>query len=115
MVKLDNEQIAFFEALKEIQDTVVNVALCNNKRDAEDLLYDVTYQTIYSILELIDGHVKENIKLDIIDTKNGKKINSGIQLHDVSVNFIKYEKWKLIIDDAYVNTRRYHMDGLVRW
>ncbi|MGL4655216.1 MAG: hypothetical protein ACRCWM_04920 [Sarcina sp.] len=43
MKNLTNKQIEFFKALNEIQDTVVNIALCNKKDDIENMLYDVTY------------------------------------------------------------------------
>ena len=92
MRNLTNKQIEFFKALNEIQDTVVNIALCNKKDNIENMLYDVTYETIYSILELFDGYTKDNIKMDIIDVENGEIINKGIQLHDVCVSYIKYDK-----------------------
>ena len=92
MKNLTNKQIEFFKALNEIQDTVVNIALCNKKDNIENMLYDVTYETIYSILELFDGYTKDNIKMDIIDVENGEIINKGIQLHDVCVSYIKYNK-----------------------
>ena len=92
MGNLTNKQIEFFKALNEIQDTVVNIALCNKKDDIENMLYDVTYETIYSILELFDGYTKDNIKMDIIDVESGEIINKGIQLHDVCASYIKYNK-----------------------
>ena len=92
MKNLTNKQIEFFKALNEIQDTVVNVALCKKKDDIENMLYDVTYETIYSILEQFDGYTKDNIKMNIIDVENGEIINKGIQLHDVCVSYIKYNK-----------------------
>ena len=82
----------FFTALNEIQETVINIALCSKRDDIEDVLYDVTYETIYSILELFDGYTKDSIKMDIIDVENGEIINEGLQLHDVCVNYIKYKK-----------------------
>lgn len=92
MKDLSNKQIEFFTALKEIQDTVVNVSLCNKSDDIENMLYNATYETIYSILELFDGYTKESIKMEIVDIESGESISNGIQLHDVCVNFINYEK-----------------------
>lgn len=92
MRNLSNKQIEFFTALKEIQDTTVNLALCNKTDDIENVLYNVTYETIYSILELFDGYTKESIKLEIVDKVSGELISNGIQLHDICVNFINYEK-----------------------
>lgn len=94
MKNISNKQMEFFATLKEIQDTVVNVALCKKNDDIENMLYNATYETIYSILELFDGYTKESIKMDIVDIESGESISKGIQLHDVCVNFINYEKNK---------------------
>lgn len=90
MRKLSSSQELFFNTLHEIQEDVVQTALskcsCEN---AERLLYDVTYETIYSIMELIDGYTKDNLQLDIIEKESKKSLKENIQLHDVCVDFIK--------------------------
>ncbi|MFS0592684.1 hypothetical protein AB1L05_13920 [Cytobacillus horneckiae] len=90
MRKLSSSQELFFTTLQEIQEEVVQIALskcsCEN---AERLLYDVTYDTIYSIMELIDGYTKDNLQLDIIEKESEKSLKENIQLHDVCVDFIK--------------------------
>ncbi|MCB5237925.1 hypothetical protein AB1L07_08200 [Niallia alba] len=90
MRKLSSSQELFFNTLHEIQEEVVQTALskcsCEN---AERLLYDVTYETIYSIMELIDGYTKDNLQLDIIEKESKKSLKENIQLHDVCVDFIK--------------------------
>lgn len=90
MRKLSSSQELFFNTLHEIQEEVVQTALskysCEN---AERLLYDVTYDTIYSIMELIDGYTKDNLQLDIIEKESKKSLKENIQLHDVCVDFIK--------------------------
>lgn len=90
MKKLSSSQELFFNTLHEIQEEVVQTALskcsCEN---AERLLYDVTYDTIYSIMELIDGYTKDNLQLDIIEKESKKSLKENIQLHDVCVDFIK--------------------------
>lgn len=92
MKELSKEQIEFFETLKDIQDNVVNIALCNNTDDIENTLYDVTYETIYRMMELFDGYVKDSIKIELVDVKSGQSISDGIQLHDMCVDFITYRK-----------------------
>lgn len=90
MRKLSSSQELFFNTLHEIQEEVVQTALskcsCEN---AERLLYDVTYDTIYSIMELIDGYTKDSLQLDIIEKDSKKSLKENIQLHDVCVDFIK--------------------------
>ena len=73
-LKMDNIkeiQNEFFEALKSIQDTSVYQALeeYNDNESLEDLLYNVTYETITSICEIIDGYTNDKLKLDLIDSK----------------------------------------------
>lgn len=94
MSELNKLQKDFFNALNEIQEEAVSIAFCNYKDgdDIENLLYDVTYNTIYSVMELIDGYVKDNLELDIIDRKNKESLRKGIEFHDTCASFIKYEK-----------------------
>lgn len=73
-------KIEFFRTLKEIQDTVVNIALCNNTDDIENTLYDVTHEIIYRMMELFDGYFKDSIKIELVDVKSGQSISDRIQL-----------------------------------
>ncbi|OOM11651.1 hypothetical protein [Clostridium saccharobutylicum] len=94
MSELNKLQKDFFNTLNQIQEEAVSIAFGNYKEgdDIEDLLYDVTYNTIYSIMELIDGYVKDSLELDIIDRKNKESLRTGIELHDTCASFVKYEK-----------------------
>lgn len=92
MKTLNNSQIDFFQALSEIQETVVDVAMCKKEDAIEDFLYEITYETIYSMLELFDGCTKENLKYSIANIKDGNEINNGIQLHGVCPYYIKDKK-----------------------
>jgi hypothetical protein len=90
MRKLSSSQELFFNTLHEIQEEVVQTAISKCRcENAERLLYDVTYDTIYSIMELIDGYTKDNLQLDIIEKESKKSLKENIQLHDVCVDFIK--------------------------
>ena len=90
MRKLSSTQELFFNILHEIQEEVVQTALsefsCEN---AEKLLYDVTYDTIYSIMELFDGYTNDNLQLDIIEKNSKKSLKENLQLHDVCIDYIK--------------------------
>ncbi len=92
MKELSIKQKQFFTALKDIQEAAVNISLCQDISTVkiEDVLYNVTYETIYSIMELFDGYVDENITLDIIDSNSRESLKRGIQLHDVCTHFIKF-------------------------
>lgn len=90
MRKLSSSQKLFFQTLHEIQDEAVQGALSKyNCVNAEKLLYEVTYDTIYGILELIDGYTQENLQLDLIEKESNNSLKQNIQLHDVCVDFIK--------------------------
>ncbi|MFE3573090.1 hypothetical protein [Lysinibacillus sp. NPDC059133] len=92
MRKLNPSQEMFFRALHEIQEDVVQVALCKCKcscENIEKILYDVTYDTIFNIMELFDGYTKDDLQLDIIEKDSKKSLKENIQLHDVCVDFIK--------------------------
>ncbi|MFT9818262.1 hypothetical protein [Lysinibacillus sp. NPDC056185] len=92
MRKLNPSQEMFFRTLHEIQEDVVQVALskCNcSCENIEALLYDVTYDTIFKIMELIDGYSKDDLQLDVIEKDSKKSLKENIQLHDACVDFIK--------------------------
>ena len=92
MRKLNPSQEMFFRTLHEIQEDVVQVALRKCKcscENIETLLYDVTYETIFNIMELFDGYTKDNLQLDIIEKDSKKSLKENIQLHDICVDFIK--------------------------
>ena len=93
MRDLTENQKKFFTAIKDIQEEAVNIALCQDisEKNIEDVLYNVTYETIYSLMELFDGYGDENVKLDIIDFNKKESLRRGIQLHDVCVDYIKYK------------------------
>ena len=74
----------FWKEIKRIQDFVVNISLPKSSKydDIEKLLNDVTYETIYSLMELIDGLANSNIKGEIISMPSGRIINANENLHD---------------------------------
>lgn len=91
MHNLSNVQKNFFEKLKQIQDEVVNVSLCKVNDDLESTLFDVTYETMYRILELLDGYNINEYRFTVVEEETGAPINENIQLHDVCADFLKSE------------------------
>lgn len=87
---MTEEQKAFFNEIKAIQDVAVNLAL--SKKDSyektEDMLKDVTYEAIYRIMELLDGYRADTIKCNLVNTKTGSILNEHIEMHDLCADFL---------------------------
>ncbi len=81
---MTREQELFWNEIQKIQNYVVNVYLSKKSKydDMEKLLNDVTYETIYIIMELLDGYKNNNLRGDIIYKPTGSSINSNIDLHN---------------------------------
>lgn len=84
-------QKEFFKSLSSIQEQAVNVGLCNlNKcKSTEEMLYNISSDTIYQIMELLDGYQNDLVQLDIIDKKTKRSLREGIELHDTCVSFLR--------------------------
>lgn len=80
----------FWEEVKKIQDYVVNVSLAKISQygNMENLLNDVTYETIYGIMELLDGHKNSDIWGKVIDKHTGSSINTNIELHNYCEEYL---------------------------
>lgn len=93
MDNIKNIQKEFFETLSSIQDNAVFQALgeYNENDSLEDLLYNTTYEAIVSICELLDGYTSDKLQLDLIDKKSSESIKTGIQMHDVCANYLRWE------------------------
>lgn len=78
-------QMEFFNELKLIQDVVVNIMLSNERKytDTEDLLIDTTYETIYKILELMDGYGINQKKYEVKDIMTEEIINKTVSIHNM--------------------------------
>ncbi|WP_298017459.1 hypothetical protein [uncultured Dysosmobacter sp.] len=89
---MNGMQTAFFRALARIQEECVQTALCSYQAgdSVPDLLYDVTYETIISILTMIDGYDAEN-RLALIDRNTGADLKECpfVELHDAACVYLK--------------------------
>lgn len=96
MEKYNSFQKNFLTTLGNIQENVVESALCNYKDgdDLENLLLDVTYNVVFDIMLFIDGYYRDDERLEILNTKTGEKLkeNPFIELHDSICDYLKYEK-----------------------
>ena len=87
---MTGEQKIFWKEVQKIQDYVVNVSLLKIAKydDMEKFLNDVTYETVYEIMELLDGHKSDNLRGEILDRHTGSCINLNTQLHDYCEEYL---------------------------
>lgn len=93
--KMTKGQEVFWEKIKRLQDEILCIySLKLSRYDTkEDLLKDVTYDTIYSLMELLDGFRNENIRGNVIFLSSGKSINSEHDpLHNYCENYLSISK-----------------------
>ena len=88
---MGQKQDIFGKEIQKIQDYVVNVSLSKISKydDLEKLLNDVTYETIYGIMELLDGHKNIDLRGEIINKLTDSSINSDIELHNYCEEYLK--------------------------
>lgn len=88
---MEQKQDIFWKEIQKIQDFVVNVSLSKISKydDMEKLLNDVTYETIYGIMELLDGHKNNDLRGEIINKLTGSIINSNIEFHNYCEEYLK--------------------------
>ena len=86
------EQTQFFEALRDIQEQVVAIKMCNHSscNNIEGILYDATFAMTVGIMELIDGYGSMGMTLDVVDRVTKKSLRDGTELHDKCVDYLKY-------------------------
>ena len=85
---MNNVHEKLFKEIKMIQEEVVYTALIENP-DLKDLLFDITYDTIFKLLEVFDGYRNTELNLDIIDKKNKNSININRNLHDLCSKYLQ--------------------------
>ncbi|MDE7210033.1 MAG: hypothetical protein K2O03_01155 [Lachnospiraceae bacterium] len=81
---MTNEQEIFWKEMRSIQDEITgNYSMKTQKYDSaesmEQLLDNVIYETIYCVMEFLDGFRSKNFRGDIIYLPSGESINT---IHD---------------------------------
>lgn len=84
---MTDKQALFFQELKMIQEQVVNMNIHQSNLTKEELLFNVSYDTLVLMMELLDGY--RNMNLELSDKESKEVLNENIQLHDGVVNFLK--------------------------
>ena len=87
---MTEDQKIFFKELTNIQDVVVNIVSSDAEKytNIESMLKDVTYETIYRLMELLDGYRNNSIRCEIINTISGSCINHNIELHNYCEEYL---------------------------
>ena len=84
---MTNHQAIFFQELKIIQEQAVNMNIHQSDLTKEELLFNVSYDTLVLMMELLDGY--RNMNLELSDKESKEVLNKNIQLHDGVTNFLK--------------------------
>ena len=94
MNELEGKQEMFFQHLKHIQELVVTNAMSEHKANdnLEEILFDASYESIYRVLELIDGYTSDSLKLDLVDRETGQSLRKNIELHDKCADYLRHTK-----------------------
>ena len=82
-----DQQAIFLQELKIIQEQAVNMNLHQSDLTKEELLFNVSYDTLVLTMELLDGY--RNMNLELSDKESKEVLNGNIQLHDRVVDFLK--------------------------
>lgn len=84
---MTDKQALFFQELKMIQEQVVNMNIHQSNLTKEELLFNVSYDTLVLMMELLDGY--RNMNLELSDKESKEVLNENIQLHDGVTDFLK--------------------------
>ena len=104
MLSIKDKQRNFFQRLKTIKETYSELSLVYLSNDNYKLLdintiekqeifkqlqLEILGETIYRVMELIDGY-DDGLKyeIDIIDKETKQSLRDGIQFHDAFMNYI---------------------------
>ena len=82
----------FFANIQQIQNRLIEIMAIKSNiyDDTQELIIDTTYETIYALLELIDGYGPDKNKYDLINANNGVIINKDVNLHDKCEDYLKF-------------------------
>ena len=84
---MTDQQALFFQELKIIQEQAVHMNISQSDLTKEELLFNVSYDTLVLTMELLDGY--RNMNLELSDKESKEVLNGNIQLHDGVVDFLK--------------------------
>ena len=84
---MTDKQALFLQELQIIQEQAVNMNIHQSDLTKEELLFNVSHDTLVLVMELLDGY--RNMNLELSDKESKEVLNGNIQLHDRVVDFLK--------------------------
>ena len=84
---MTDKQALFLQELQIIQEQAVNMNIHQSDLTKEELLFNVSYDTLVLTMELLDGYC--NMNLELSDKESKEVLNKNIQLHDGVTDFLK--------------------------
>ena len=84
---MTDKQVLFLQELKIIQEQAVNMNIHQSDLTKEELLFNVSYDTLVLMMELLDCY--RNMNLELSDKESKEVLNKNIQLHDGVTDFLK--------------------------
>ena len=84
---MTDKQELFLQELQIIQEQAVNMNIHQSDLTKEELLFNVSYDTLVLMMELLDGY--RNMNLELSDKESKEVLNKNIQLHDGVTDFLK--------------------------
>ena len=84
---MTDKQALFLQELQIIQEQAVNMNIHQSDLTKEELLFNVSHDTLVLVMELLDGY--RNMNLELSDKESKEVLNKNIQLHDGLVDFLK--------------------------
>ena len=84
---MTDKQALFLQELQIIQEQAVNMNIHQSDLTKEELLFNVSYDTLVLTMELLDGY--RNMSLELSGKESKEVLNKNIQLHDGITDFLK--------------------------
>lgn len=86
-----NEQEVFWKELQGIQNYIVEIFLLKQSKyeDMDAMLCDVTYETFYKVMELVDGYKNKEICYEIKNKITNACLNRDIDLHNDCERYLR--------------------------
>lgn len=82
----------FWRQLQVLQEEIVCSYVSRSGKDKSVDFYEITFDTIYSMLEMIDGYRGNNLGISLVDKESGQIINQDRFLHDRCEEYLCYKR-----------------------
>lgn len=82
---------SFWGQLQVLQEEIVCNYVKRREKEKSIDFYEITFDTIYSMLEVIDGYRGSDLGISLVDKKSGQIINQDRFLHDRCGEYLRYK------------------------